>query len=168
MNPTIHSSTPGLPSERETPYQQRGYGNLTFVAGTTAYTQYGAEETVGQQHQRPSADLLSTYRSNREEHRLLGMGSQFQKGNAQHDSRPVHVAEAYRCPYHGPMLQERLMNSRSSHELNPMDRYLAEGPSERYAIIARPDASEPLSMYKGCRCTEMMQSSIDTNESAQK
>lgn len=168
MNPTIHSSTSGLPFERETPYQQRGYGNPTFFAGTTAYTQYGAEETVGLEHQRPSADILSTYRSNREEHKLLGVGSQFQTGNAQHESRPVHVDEAYTCPYHGPLLQERLMNSRSSHGLNPMDRYLAEGPSERYAIIARPDASEPLFTYKSCRCIEMMQSSIDTNEYAQK
>jgi len=168
MDPILHSSTSGPTFERETPYQQRGYGNPTFFAGTTAYTQYGAEETVGLEPQRPSADILSTYRSNREEHKLLGVGSQFQTGNAQYESRPARVDEAYTCPYHGPMFQERLMNSRSSHGLGPMDRYLAEGPSERYAIIARPDASGTLSRYNGCRCIEMMQSSINTNDYAQK
>lgn len=48
-----------------------------------------------------------------------------------------------------------------------MDRYLAEGPSERYAILHQPDAGT-MSTYQGCRCIEMMESSIDTNGHAQK
>ena len=164
----VHSSTPGLAFERETPYQQRGYETPTFFAGTTAYTQHGAGETVGREPQRPSTDILSTYRSNREEQELLGVGSQhLQTSNTQYEFRTVRVNEIYACPYHGPILQERLMNSRSSQGLGPMDRYLAEGPSERYAILDRPDAGY-LSTYKGCHCFEMMQSSIDTKDYAQK
>lgn len=168
MNPTTDSSAPGLTFERETLDQQRDYGNHAFFAGTTAYTQYSAEETIRPEPQRAPADIVSTNRSNREEHKLLGVGSQhFQTGTAQYESRTASVDETYACPYHGPILQERLMNSRSGQGLGPMDRYLAEGPSERYAIFDRPDAGN-LSTYKGCRCLERMQSSIDTNDYAQK
>ena len=48
-----------------------------------------------------------------------------------------------------------------------MDRYAAEGPSERYAILPRPDG-EKASTHNGCRCLEIMQSNADTKGRPQK
>ncbi|KAK3169015.1 hypothetical protein OEA41_005463 [Lepraria neglecta] len=160
-NPQSHCS-------EETPDQQKGSGDPTFIAGTTAHTQCGAAETFGPEPQRPSADELSTYKSNREHHDLLGVGSQtFNTGDIQYKPRTARMEETSVCPYHRLILQERLTNPCSGQGLGPMDRYLAEGPSERYAILHRPDAGT-MSTYKGCRCIEMMESSIDTNDHAQK
>lgn len=96
------------------------------------------------------------------------MGSQtLGASGVQHETRTARMEGAVACPYHGPILQERPTNPPSGHGLGPMDRYLAEGPSERYAILHRHDAAT-VSTYNGCRCLEMMQSSIDTNDAAQK
>ena len=166
MNPTVQSSTSGMTSERETPYQQRGNGNLTPFADTTVYTQRGAAEMVGLGPQQLSADILSTYRSSREYRELLGIGSQISNtGIVQYEPRTTHV-EAFPCPYHGPILQERLPNLHPDG-LGPMDRYLAEGPSEQHAIFYRPDTGN-FSTFKGCRCIEKMQSSINTDDYATK
>ena len=48
-----------------------------------------------------------------------------------------------------------------------MDRYLAEGTSEQYAISYRPDTGD-LSTFKSCQCIEKMESSIDTDDYAPK
>ena len=167
MGPTVQSSTSGVAYERETPYQQRGFTNSTF-AGAVAYTQYRAAEVVDPGHRRPSTDITSVSRSNREDQDLLSVGSQaFNTGNAQFEPRMARVEEAFACPYHGPILQERLANYCSGQGLGPMDRYLAEGPSEQCAIFYRPDTGV-MSTHKGCKCIEMVQSGIDNDDYAKK
>ena len=77
------------------------------------------------------------------------------------------MEEALRCPYHGPILQGRPTNAQSGQGLSPMDRYVAEGPSERYAILPRPDGVKA-STHNGCRCLELMQSNADAKGRPQK
>ena len=48
-----------------------------------------------------------------------------------------------------------------------MDRYVAEGPSERYAILPRPDGDKA-STHNGCRCLELMQGSADVKGRSEK
>ena len=64
--------------------------------------------------------------------------------------------QAYVCPYHGPIVQGRLADPRSGQGPGPMDRYLAEGPSEQHAIFYRADTGE-LSTTRGCQCYETTQ-----------
>ena len=164
---TSQSSTSSTASERETPSQQRGLETPTFFAGTTAYTQYGVTETFRPEPQRQSANKLSPYRSTIEHRDLAGGDSQaFGTSSIQNEPRTARLEEAFACPYHRSILQERPTNPRSGQALSPMDRYLAEGPSERYAILHRPEAGK-VSTYNGCRCLEIMQSSNDTNGHAQ-
>ena len=167
--PTTQSSTSGPISEGENHHdQQGGFGNSTFFAGTAAYTQYGVEETFDPEPQRPSADRLSRYKSTIEHRDLPAVGLQaFGASSLQQEPRTARMEEAVTCPYHGPILQERPTDPRSGQGLGPMDRYLVEGPSERYAIVHRHDAAN-VSTHNGCRCLEMAQNSIDTKGHAQK
>ena len=165
---TAQSSTSSTASERETLGQQRGLETPTFFAGTTAYTQYGVTETFRPEPQRPSANKLSPYESTIKHRDLAGGDSQaFGASSIQNEPRTASLEEAFACPYHRSILQERPANPRSGQALSPMDRYLAEGPSERYAILHRPEAGN-VSTYNGCRCLEIMQSINDTNGHAQK
>ena len=126
-----------------------------------------ATETFGPGPQPPLADRLSTYKSEKQYRDLLGVGSQaFNEGNIQYESRTARMAGTSMCAYHRSILQEGLTNLRPGQELGPMDRYLAEGPAERYAIVHRPDLSI-MSTYNGCRCIETMEGSIDANKWAQ-
>ena len=153
---------------RETLDQQRRFETRTFFAGTTAYTQYGVAETFGPPPHRPSANNPSGYPTTIDDHDLQGEGSQTAGlASTQHESRTAHMEEALACPYHRSIIQGRPMDARSGQGLRPIDRYLAEGPSDRYAILRRPDAGN-MSTPNGCRCLEMMQSSIDVNGHVQK
>ncbi|CAD6594564.1 MAG: hypothetical protein ASARMPREDX12_009614 [Alectoria sarmentosa] len=160
---TTQSSTYSTASERETPGQQRGLETPTFFAGTTAYTQYGVTETFRPESQRPSPNKLSPYKSTIEHRDLPGRDSRaFGTSNIQNEPHTARLEEAFACPYHRSILQERPANPRSGQALNPMDRYLGEGPSERYAILHRPQAGRE-STHNGCRCLEIMQGNDDTN-----
>lgn len=166
--PTTQSSTSGPTFEGENHDQQRRFGNTTFFAGTAAYTQYGVGETFDPEPQRPSANRRSQYKSTIEHRDLPAVGPHaFGASGLQQEPRTARIEEAVTCPYHGPILQERPTNPRSGQGLGPMDRYLAEGPSERYTIVHRHDAANA-SMYNGCWCLEMAQNSIDTKGHAQK
>ena len=59
------------------------------------------------------------------------------------------------------------MNAQSGKGLSPMDRYIAEGPSDRYAILPRSNC-ETGSTHNGCRCLELRQSYDTTHDRAQK
>ena len=85
----------------------------------------------------------------------------------QPEPRTARVEEAFVCPYHGRILQEHPTKPQSGQGQDPMVRYLAEGPSERYAILHRPESGDT-STHNGCRCLEVMQSSKGTNDHAQK
>ena len=164
MSTALRSPISGLPNQTQTPDQERDSRARTSLSGTSAYTPKGAAETLDPERQPPSAHKLSTNKSNRKHHDLLGVGSQtFNTGNVQYEPHTPRTEETFACPYHRSIIEERLMNPRSGHGLGPMDRYLAERSSERYAILPRPDTRN-MSTSKGCRCNETTQSSIDTND----
>lgn len=167
-NPTTLSSHSSPTAGRETLDQQRRFEARTFIAGTTAYTQYGVAETFGAPHQRPSANNASGYSTTIDDHDLQGEDSQTAgAASTQHEPRVARTGEALACPYNRSILQGGSTTVRSGQGLGPMERYLAEGPSARYAIHRRPDAAS-VSTHNGCRCLEMMQSSTDANGHARK
>lgn len=60
--------------------------------------------------------------------------------------------QATACPYHGSIVQMRSNGGGQSHQdMSPMDRFLAEGPGQQYALFVRPDNGQ-LSTSKGCTC----------------
>lgn len=165
---TALSSTSSLTTGRETPEQQRGHETRGPFLSTTAYTQHGVTETFGPEPHRPSADNPFAYPTTIDHHALQGEGSQpTGVSNTRHESRTPRMEEAVGCPYHDSILQGRPTNAPSGQGSSPMDRYVAEGPSERYAILHRPDG-EKGTTYNGCRCLELMQSSADAGGGPQK
>ena len=167
-NPTTLSSHSSPTVGRATLDQQRRFETRTFFAGTAAYTQYGVTDTFGPPPQRPSVNNPSGYPTTIEDHDLRGEGSQTAgAASTQHEPRPARTEEALACPYHRSILQGHPPDARSGQGLGPMDRYLAEGSSDLYAILRRPDAGK-VSTNNGCRCLEMMQNSIDAKGHARK
>ena len=79
----------------------------------------------------------------------------------------ARLEETLACPYHRSILQGRPTHALSGQGLGPMDRYFAEGPSDRYAILHRPDTGNGTT-HNGCRCLEIMQSNVDAKGRAQK
>ena len=165
---TTLSSTSSLTTGRETMDQQRGHETRGPFVSTTAYTQHGVTETFGPEPRRPSANNPFAYPTTIDNHALQAGGSQATRASGtQHESRTPRMEEAVGCPYHGPILQGRPANARSGQGLSSMDRYVAEGPSERYAVLHRP-VGENASTHNGCRCLEFMQSSADAKGRSQK
>jgi hypothetical protein len=86
---------------------------------------------------------------------LHSVGSQFSNiTSTQHWtllSSLAYTNQNHVCPYHNAILGDNPINTNSGRGLNPMTRYLAEGPSEQYATF-QPDTGE-LSLRKGCLCT---------------
>lgn len=161
-HPTL-LSTPSSTAGRATVDQQRGFDTRTFNAGTAAYTQYGVAESFGPQQL--SANRTSAYPATIERHDLQGLGSQaFDKSNVQPKPRTPRIEDALLCPYHRSLLQGP---PRPAQGLVPMDRYVAEGPSERYAILHRPTTGV-MSTDSGCRCLELMQNYNNSDGHAQK
>lgn len=156
--PTTLFSTSSPATGRETPDEQRGLDARTFHAGTAAYTQYGVAETFGPEPQRPSANRSPAYSATIERHDLQSGGSQASgKSSMQPKPGTPRMEDAVACPYHRSIFQDPPTNPWPSQGLRPMDRYVAEGPSERYAILHRPNTEE-MSTPSGCRCLELMQS----------
>jgi hypothetical protein len=54
------------------------------------------------------------------------------------------------CPYHRIAINGN-HGGPAGQSLEPMNRYLVEGPSEQYAVFHRPDTGE-VSIDKGCLC----------------
>ena len=137
-----------------------------MFAGTAAYTQYGVEETFDPEPHRSSAYKHLTYPRAIDNQDLQNEGTHTSDGSSmQHEHHTARMDRALDCPYHGPILQGRRTNARPSQGLGPMDQYLAEGPSERYAILHRPDAKR-MATHNGCRCFELTQSSADAKGQA--
>lgn len=135
---------------------------------TNAYTQHGVTETFSPGPQRSTANKPFAYPTTIDHHDLHGQGLQgLSASSMQHEPRTVRMDEAFVCPYHGSVLQGRPSSAQTGRGLAPMDRYVAEGPSERYAVLHRPDAGNG-STHNGCRCLEMMQSGVDAKGRAQK
>lgn len=125
-------------------------------------------ETFRSSPQEPTAKKPFAYPTTIDDHDFRGQGSQgLSASSMHHEPSTVRMDSVPICPYHGSILQDRPTHPRSGQGLAPMDRYVAEGPSERYAILHRPDAWNG-SAHNGCRCLELMQSGVDAKGRAQK
>lgn len=58
------------------------------------------------------------------------------------------------CPYHSRGVQVLGAKANQRRGLGPMDRFMAEGPSEQYAVFLRPDTGK-LSISRDCICKGM-------------
>ena len=155
-------------AKRETLDQRTQSGNRTFSTATHAYTQHGVTKTFGSEPQRPGADNGFAYPTFIGHQDLQGEGAQTPTASImQHVPHTVPLEKALACPYHGPILQNPPTKARTGQNQSPMDRYIAEGPSERYAILPRP-INRDSSTHNGCRCLEIMHSGTDDEGYAKK
>ena len=84
------------------------------------------------------------------------MGAQFNGANIVRDTPDKEWMErVVMCPRHGLVLQKHVQSHSASQGIAPMDRYLAERPSQRYAVLGQRYAEGPVPS-QGCRCMEMM------------
>lgn len=59
------------------------------------------------------------------------------------------------CLFHGSILQISSAHQSQGYGLGPMSRFLAEGPSEQYAVFIRADTGA-LSTSRGCTCRDVL------------
>lgn len=59
------------------------------------------------------------------------------------------------CPFHGPILDMSSAHRSQGQGLDPMGRFLTEGPSEQHALFIRADTGA-LSTSRGCTCRAAM------------
>lgn len=59
------------------------------------------------------------------------------------------------CLFHGSILQMSSAHRSQGYGLDPMSRFLAEGPSEQYAVFIRADTGA-LSTSRGCTCRAVL------------
>ena len=155
--PASPSSTASPTAGSETLNRQRDFDTRTFYAGTAAYTQYGVTETFSPEPQQFSANKSSAYAATIEDHDLQDPGSQASgQSSTQPQPRTPRIDDAPLCPYHRSLLQGPRANAGAGRGLAPMDRFVADGPSERHAILHRP-VTGVVSTHNGCRCLELMQ-----------
>ena len=127
---------------------------MTSSSARTTFARDGSTGNVSLGHQRPSAERLPAHRTNGERQSLLGVGSQtFGTGGVQYEPYTIPVGKTFVCPYHDSILQEDLTKAHTRQGLGLMDRYLAEGQSERYAI-SHQSIAEGAASRKNCRCTQ--------------
>ena len=163
MNTATQPSNLGPTTTRMTLEKQGGLGNSATFASNTASVQNDPYKWPGPQPQRPYADKNFAYELDRMEHDLLGVGSHtFDNGNIQHRPYAAYL-EPFGVPHHCHISQGSLVSLGPSQGLSPMDRFRAEGPSERNAILPRPDIGD-ISMYKCCQCNKTMQGRIGVSE----
>ena len=136
---------------------QQKESSKTGPISTIAHSQHPTEGRIGASPQRLAADKLSKHRADRQQHDLLGVGSQnFGLSGVPYRSDMVRGEGGYTCPIHGPSVQESFAKPRHSHT-DPMDRYLAESPSARYAILPRSDHGQKTT-YGDCTCPDITKS----------
>ena len=160
MSTATQPSGLGLTTTRATLGQEGGLGHSATFASNTASVQHdpykGPYNGPRPQPQQPYADKHYAYKLERMEHDLLGVGSHaFGGGNIQHTSHVAYL-QPLSCPHHCQISHEGPMSLRSSQGLSPMDRFRAEGLSERNAILPRPDILDK-AVHKCHLCNKMMQ-----------
>lgn len=96
---------------------------------------------------------------------LFGLASQTFEDYPPHDAhqasfiQPIDATQSGGCPYHLPILLMRDNGSGHGQGLDPMARWLAEGPTEQSAVLRLPDGQ--LSIHKECQCSDILQYGTD-------
>lgn len=156
--------------------RQQNIGGQPTPGSFTSISEHSHYAALGNGVLGPPQSFITTstvQSSNGQGHALVGLTTpSLNTGQGQYRSYlpPLeNIQQAYNCPYHGPILQGRLadpryeqgrsVDTRYGQGPRPMDRYLAEGPSEQYALLHHADTGK-LSTYRGCRCYELMQGNV--------
>ena len=156
MSTATQPSSLGPTTTRTTLGQQGGLGHSATFASNTASVQHDPYKGPRPQPQQVYADKHYAYKPGQMEHDLLGVGSHTSdSGNIQHGPH-ARYTDSLGCPHHHRINQESLVSFGSSQGLSPMDRFRAEGLSERNAILPRPDILDK-AVHKCHQCNELMQ-----------
>lgn len=135
---------------------------------STAYTPSSLNETTTHADQQSMAELYyaQNHHAERPQTYDLSQAALSTIGLDHHwfSSQGPHTGQTLMCPYHSPIFQGNA--PKAERGLGPMARYFTAAPSEQYAIFNKPN-TEALSTSKGCRCLEVLQLSIDTEEDTQ-
>ena len=154
---SLGPSSSGHGSGARAAYNQRQSGPGSSILSTrlTAYT-YTDNPAFGDPvPERYSAAGAPLRRSSMERNMLLGVGAQFSTTTSARDPGVINGDLTGNCPCRARETPRNVQLSSAGSGLRPMDRYLAEGPSEQSSVICRPDTGE-LSTQR-CRCKRAVQ-----------
>ena len=153
------ASTSSFTRERDTPrtHEQRLERDSAYLKsfGTSTYVQTPAAKSL--QPQGLPDNGLTTTGSNMVYRELLGIGAQFDGIDITHARHGVVQSDpVLMCPYHDriPRMNSQDNNGRG---MGPMNRYLAEGSSDRYSMRQQSYHGGPDARYN-CTCMKTMQS----------
>lgn len=154
------ATTSSFTTERDTPHthEQRSERSSAYLKsfGTSTYPQTSA--SGGLQSQKLPNGSLATSRSNRMDRELLNIGAQFDGIDIINGRRGISQSDpVLMCPYHGRISQKKTQDHNIGRGSGPMDRYLAEGSSDRSSMLQQR-YHEGSNARQTCRCTETMQS----------
>ena len=147
-------SSSGHGSEARASYKQHqsGPGSSTLSTRLTAYTHTDNPVTGDPVPERYPAAGAPLRRSSMERNMLLGVGAQFSTTTNVRDTSVINGDLMENRPCRVQETPRTLQSPFASRGLRPMDRYLAEGPSEQSSVISRPDTGD-LSTQR-CRCNK--------------
>jgi hypothetical protein len=138
---------------------QASYTNISM------HTQsgFGAADTSNV-YQTSDAFAVPT-RAGHTEVELLGLAPQTSQSHQLSEAHQaafidsVGTTHSSKCRYHIPILL--MSDNVDEHEknLDPMARWLAEGPHEQCTLLHLPDGQ--LSIYKECQCSDILPSGMD-------
>lgn len=118
----------------------------TYLAGSSQATSNGVRSV--------------TSGSNFSQTTAVGIGAHVQQSSTSNTgqgfSPPVSLRRANGyygpiCAYHNPILHMDPTHGQQAHDPSPMNRFLAEGPSEQSALHIRADTGQ-LATSRGCTC----------------
>ena len=140
-----------------TQQQKRGiHQESEHFINARPYIREGTKEPLVSEAQKRAASWRDG-----ETHDLIGIASQFSGADAFHQRGcPARLAPARWPTLQGRILDERHASFGRNLGMDPLDRYLSEGPSEQYAVHIRSDTAM-LSTNKGCRCFELSEHNVN-------
>jgi hypothetical protein len=123
----------------------------------------GSQKEHTHQNRTPASSPRSGHRKDLH-HDLLSVGSQFlavapSQGYSSTAILTIKNMKAI-CPYHCRPLINFQPAPMAEHDLAPFDRYLAESPSDQYAVQYR---SHITYKYEMCRCLDLVEGGTELN-----
>lgn len=87
---------------------------------------------------------------------LKGLLLSHSKLDWNHISDEETFRPANACPYHSAIFENTLKGGKNGRGLNPMERFVEEGPEQQHAVFIRADTGE-LSTARCCTCSQGFQ-----------
>ena len=131
------------------------------------YTEYRHQGThlAGSRRATPNGVRSVSGSSSFQQSSIVGIGAHVQQTSTTNtEQRPSPAfshprTDGYHdhtCAYHSPIIEMGPTNGQQGHHQSPMDRFLAEGPSEQSALHVRADTGQ-LVTSRGCTCYREME-----------